>query len=50
VRAALAELIAATRPDELMITSQLYSVADRVRSLELVHGLFGPVPRGLQQP
>jgi luciferase family oxidoreductase group 1 len=48
VRAALAELIAAARPDELMITSQLHSVADRVRSLELVHELFPATPRGLQ--
>ena len=49
VRDALAELIATTRPDELMITTQAYSVADRIRSSELVRGLFGDIPRGLQQ-
>ena len=49
VRAALAELLAATRANELMITSQLHSPVDRIRSTELVRRLFGDLPRGLQQ-
>jgi luciferase family oxidoreductase group 1 len=49
VRAALAELLDVTRPDELMVTAQVYDTADRVRSLELTRSLFGDVPRGLQQ-
>jgi luciferase family oxidoreductase group 1 len=49
VRAALAELLAATRADELMITTQVSGSKDRIRSLELVRDLFPDVPRGLQQ-
>ena len=49
VRAALADLLAATEPNELMITSQLHAPEDRIRSTELVRGLFGDLPRGLQQ-
>jgi luciferase family oxidoreductase group 1 len=41
VRAALAELLSATRADELMITSQVYAPADRLRCIELVHDLIG---------
>lgn len=49
VRTQLAELLAATQPDELMITTLVHSAADRIRSTELVRGLFDEVPRGLQQ-
>jgi alkanesulfonate monooxygenase SsuD/methylene tetrahydromethanopterin reductase-like flavin-dependent oxidoreductase (luciferase family) len=49
VRAALAQLLEATRPNELMITSQLHSPEDRIRSTELVRELFGDLPLGLQQ-
>jgi luciferase family oxidoreductase group 1 len=49
VAAALGQLLAATRPDELMITSQLYDGADRIRSLELVRGLFGELVPGLHR-
>jgi luciferase family oxidoreductase group 1 len=45
----LAELIEATKPSELMITSHMYSPADRIRSLERTRAMFGPaeLPRGL---
>ncbi|MGH8963231.1 MAG: LLM class flavin-dependent oxidoreductase [Jatrophihabitantaceae bacterium] len=49
VRDQLAELIEATAPDELMITTLVHSPQDRIRSTELVRGLFGECPRGLQQ-
>jgi luciferase family oxidoreductase group 1 len=49
VRAALATLLEQTEADELMITTQLHGVEDRIRSLELVRALFGNVPLGLQQ-
>jgi luciferase family oxidoreductase group 1 len=49
VRAALAELLEAAQPDELMITTQVYDSKDRLRSTELVRGLFGDIPRGLAQ-
>lgn len=40
VRAALGDLLAATAADELMTTTLVHSPADRLRSLELVRGLF----------
>ncbi|MCU1658050.1 MAG: luciferase family protein [Pseudonocardiales bacterium] len=40
VRASLAALIDATAADELMITTIVHSPADRLRSTELVRGLF----------
>jgi luciferase family oxidoreductase group 1 len=49
VRAALAALLDQTEADEVMITTQLHGVGDRMRSLELVRGLFGELPLGLQQ-
>jgi luciferase family oxidoreductase group 1 len=49
VESALAQLIDATRPDELMISTQVYEHADRTRSLEMTRGLFQELPRGLQQ-
>jgi luciferase family oxidoreductase group 1 len=49
VRQQLAELLAATGPNELMITTLVHSPADRIRSTELVRGLFDEVPRGWQQ-
>ncbi|HET6877101.1 MAG TPA: LLM class flavin-dependent oxidoreductase [Jatrophihabitans sp.] len=49
VRRALAELLASTEADELMITTQVHDPADRIRSLELVRGLFAELPLGLQQ-
>ena len=42
--AALDDLLAATRPDELMVTAQVYSRDDRLRSLELTRELFGDLP------
>jgi luciferase family oxidoreductase group 1 len=49
VRDALAALLKATGPDELMITTLVHSPQDRLRSTELVRGLFAELPRGLQQ-
>jgi luciferase family oxidoreductase group 1 len=49
VRASLARLLAATEADELMITTQVHSPADRIRSIELVRDLFDDLPLGLQQ-
>jgi luciferase family oxidoreductase group 1 len=43
----LEALLEATRPNELMITTLAHSPADRIRSTELVRGLFGELPRGL---
>ena len=45
----LSTLIAATQADEVMVTTLAYDVADRIRSLELVRGLAGDLPTGLQQ-
>ena len=39
VKAQLTDLIERTQPDELMVTSQIYELADRVHSYELVAGL-----------
>jgi luciferase family oxidoreductase group 1 len=49
VRDALQALLKATEPDELMITTLVHSPQDRLRSTELVRGLFADLPRGLQQ-
>ncbi|GAB2482708.1 LLM class flavin-dependent oxidoreductase [Jatrophihabitans fulvus] len=49
VRAALTRLLQQTGADELMITTQVYDTAARIRSLELVRGLFDELPLGLQQ-
>ena len=49
VRQQLAELLDATQADELMITTQVYDVADRIGSIERVHALFGGFPTGLGQ-
>ncbi|WAX58728.1 LLM class flavin-dependent oxidoreductase [Jatrophihabitans cynanchi] len=49
VRDALAALLKATGPDELMITTLVHSPQERLRSTELVRGLFAELPRGLQQ-
>jgi luciferase family oxidoreductase group 1 len=49
VRESLADLLQRTDADELMVTTQLHGVADRLRSLELVRDLFADVPLGLQQ-
>jgi luciferase family oxidoreductase group 1 len=49
VRAALARLLATTEADELMITTQVHDPQQRIRSIELVRGLFDDVPLGLQQ-
>ncbi|WP_020499588.1 LLM class flavin-dependent oxidoreductase [Sciscionella marina] len=40
VRDGIAELLEATRADELMVTNSLYYQKDRLRSLELVAGMF----------
>jgi luciferase family oxidoreductase group 1 len=42
VQAQLAELLGRTAADELMITNQVYDLADRLRSYELVAGLDLP--------
>jgi luciferase family oxidoreductase group 1 len=47
VERVLAELLSSTAADELMVTAQLHSAEDRLRSLELTRGLFGDLPRGL---
>ncbi len=49
VRTALAELIAATDADELMLSTLVHSPADRLRTTELVRGLFGELSAGLAQ-
>jgi alkanesulfonate monooxygenase SsuD/methylene tetrahydromethanopterin reductase-like flavin-dependent oxidoreductase (luciferase family) len=50
VRERLAQLLADTGVDELMVTTSTHDPADRLRSMELVRGLFGPddLPRGWQ--
>ncbi len=47
VRAALADLLSATAADELMLSTLVHAPADRIRSTELIRGLFGDVPAGL---
>jgi len=42
VRAALGELLATTGADELMMTTQMYSLDDRIRTLEQVGAMFVP--------
>jgi alkanesulfonate monooxygenase SsuD/methylene tetrahydromethanopterin reductase-like flavin-dependent oxidoreductase (luciferase family) len=42
VQAQLTELLRRTAADELMITNQVYDLADRLRSYELVAGLDLP--------
>lgn len=49
VRTSLAELLAATAANELMISTQVYDLDDRIRSITLVRNLFDAVPEGLQQ-
>ncbi|MGI8677540.1 MAG: LLM class flavin-dependent oxidoreductase [Jatrophihabitans sp.] len=49
VRTSLARLVEQTDADELMITTQVHSAADRVRSLELTSDLFEGASLGLQQ-
>ncbi len=49
VRASLSRLLRATEADELMITTQVYDIGDRIRSIELVRGVFDDLPLGLQQ-
>jgi luciferase family oxidoreductase group 1 len=42
VQAQLSELLQRTAPDELMVTNQIYELADRLRSYELVAGMDLP--------
>jgi luciferase family oxidoreductase group 1 len=42
VQAQLCELLRRTAPDELMVTNQVYELADRLRSCELVAGMHLP--------
>ena len=42
VRAALTELLASTGADELMMSTQMYSLEDRIRTLERVSDMFAP--------
>jgi alkanesulfonate monooxygenase SsuD/methylene tetrahydromethanopterin reductase-like flavin-dependent oxidoreductase (luciferase family) len=44
VRRRLTELLERTGADELMVTSQLYDIADRLHSYQLVAELLAPVP------
>ncbi len=45
VRRQLASLIQRARPDELMLTTQVYDIGDRIRSLELIAGkVAGSLP------
>jgi luciferase family oxidoreductase group 1 len=46
----LTELLAATRADELMLTTMVYDIADRVRSFELVAELAGLRPAAKPEP
>ena len=46
VRDQLTELLERTGADELMVTSQLYDLPDRLRSYRLVAELLDPVPNG----
>jgi alkanesulfonate monooxygenase SsuD/methylene tetrahydromethanopterin reductase-like flavin-dependent oxidoreductase (luciferase family) len=47
VQRVLDQLLTATQADELMVTAQLHSPEDRLRSLELTRDLFADLPRGL---
>ena len=49
VHQALAELLAATGADELMLSSLVHSPADRLRSTDLIRGMFDELPEGLGQ-
>ncbi|MEP7178310.1 MAG: LLM class flavin-dependent oxidoreductase [Pseudonocardiales bacterium] len=49
VREALATLLDATAADELMLSTLVHSPADRLRSTELIRGMFGDLPTGLGQ-
>lgn len=42
VRAVLKELLETTGADELMKTTQMYRLADRIRSIEMVEEMFNP--------
>ncbi len=42
VKKRLAELLEATKADELMVTTLVHAHADRVKSYDLLHGLFSP--------
>lgn len=49
VRAALADLLASTAADELMLSTLVHSPADRLRSTELIRDMFDKLPSGLGQ-
>jgi luciferase family oxidoreductase group 1 len=49
VHEALAKLLAATAADELMLSSLVHSPADRLRSTDLIRGMFDELPVGLGQ-
>jgi luciferase family oxidoreductase group 1 len=49
VREALAKLLAATEADELMLSTLVHSPADRLRSTDLIRGMFDVLPTGLGQ-
>jgi luciferase family oxidoreductase group 1 len=49
VHQALADLLAATCADELMLSTMVHDQADRLRSTELIRAMFGRLPTGLAQ-
>jgi alkanesulfonate monooxygenase SsuD/methylene tetrahydromethanopterin reductase-like flavin-dependent oxidoreductase (luciferase family) len=50
VRRQLTELLARTRANELMLTTMVYDIADRVRSFSLVATEVAPALRAPQLP
>jgi luciferase family oxidoreductase group 1 len=49
VREALSKLLAATEADELMLSTLVHSPVDRLRSTDLIRGMFENLPIGLGQ-
>jgi luciferase family oxidoreductase group 1 len=47
VRSALDQLLKSTAADELMMATQMFSVEDSIRSIELVSKMFSPVGKSL---
>jgi alkanesulfonate monooxygenase SsuD/methylene tetrahydromethanopterin reductase-like flavin-dependent oxidoreductase (luciferase family) len=50
VRRQLTELLARTRANELMLTTMVYDIADRVRSFSLVAAEVAPALRATRLP
>jgi luciferase family oxidoreductase group 1 len=49
VREALTKLLAATAADELMLSTLVHEPGDRLRSTDLIRGMFDDLPEGLGQ-